>query len=92
MSIKGDNKRIAKNTIFLYIRTIIVLFVSLYTSRLVLQALGETDLGIYNLVGGIVALMAFCRQRKQKQQVGLLRMNLVWEANRQNCQGYTPSA
>ena len=66
MSIKGDNKRIAKNTIFLYIRTIIVLFVSLYTSRLVLQALGETDLGIYNLVGGIVALMAFLQTAQTK--------------------------
>ena len=39
---------------------------SLYTSRLVLQALGETDLGIYNLVGGIVALMAFLQSAQTK--------------------------
>ena len=66
MSIKAENSRIAKNTLSLYIRTIIVLFVSLYTSRLVLQALGETDLGIYNLVGGIVSLMAFLQAAQTK--------------------------
>ena len=55
----NDNKRIAKNTIYLYARTIVVLFVSLYTSRLVLQALGEIDMGIYNVVAGIVMLMTF---------------------------------
>ena len=53
------NRRIAKNTIFLYIRTIIVLLVTLYTSRLVFQALGVTDMGIFNVVGGIVTLMTF---------------------------------
>ena len=58
MSISA-NKRIAKNTLFIYIRTIVVLIVSLYTSRLVLEALGAEDLGIYNVVGGIVALMSF---------------------------------
>ena len=66
MSIKSENSRIAKNTISLYIRTVIVMFVSLYTSRLVLQALGETDLGIYNLVGGIVSLMAFLQAAQTK--------------------------
>ena len=66
MSIKAENSRIAKNTLSLYIRTVIVLFVSLYTSRLVLQALGETDLGIYNLVGGIVSLMAFLQAAQTK--------------------------
>lgn len=61
-----DNKRIAKNTIYLYIRTLVVMIVALYTSRLVLQALGETDLGIYNLVGGIVALMAFLQSAQTR--------------------------
>lgn len=59
MTIQENNKRLAKNTFYLYIRTIVVMFISLYTSRVVLKALGETDLGIYNLVGGIVSLMAF---------------------------------
>lgn len=57
----SSNRRIAKNTVLLYIRTIIVLFLSLYTSRQILKALGAEDLGIYNVVGGIVALMAFFR-------------------------------
>lgn len=52
------NQRIAKNTTFLYIRTIIILLVSLYTSRVILEALGVTDLGIYNVVGGIVTLVS----------------------------------
>lgn len=59
MTIQENNKRLAKNTFYLYIRTFIVMFISLYTSRVVLKVLGETDLGIYNLVGGIVSLMAF---------------------------------
>lgn len=53
------NKRIAKNTIMLYIRTFLIMFVSLYTSRIILQALGESDFGIYTLVGGFVALLTF---------------------------------
>ena len=54
-----NNKRIAKNTLFLYFRTFIIMLISLYTSRAVLEALGETDFGIYNLVGGIVVLFSF---------------------------------
>lgn len=59
MNSASNNKRIAKNTIYLYIRTIIVLLTMLYISRLVLNALGANDLGIYNIVGGVVALMSF---------------------------------
>ncbi len=59
MSATSDNKRIAKNTVLLYLRTIVVLAISLYTSRVLLKALGVEDLGIYNVVGGIVALLAF---------------------------------
>ena len=59
MELTSDNKRIAKNTLFLYIRTIVILLISLYTSRVVLETLGEVDFGIYNLVGGIVVLFAF---------------------------------
>lgn len=58
-SIAENNKRIAKNTVFLYVRMIIMLLVSLYTSRMVLKLLGVTDLGIYNIVGGIVGLLGF---------------------------------
>ena len=54
-----NNKRIAKNALYLYCRTFVIMLISLYTSRAVLDALGETDFGIYNLVGGIVVLFAF---------------------------------
>ena len=64
--ISNNNRRIAKNTLLLYVRTIIVLIISLYTSRLILKALGAEDLGIYNVVGGIVALMAFFRASLSK--------------------------
>ena len=54
-----DNKKIARNTVFLYIRMAIVLFISLYTTRLVLSTLGIVDYGIYNVVGGFVTLFSF---------------------------------
>ena len=53
-----NNKRIAKNTLLLYFRMIITMLVSLFTSRVVLDALGETDYGIYNVVGGIVTMFS----------------------------------
>lgn len=55
----SGNKRIARNTAFLYIRMIFVLFVSLYTTRVVLNALGVVDYGIYSVVGGFVAMFTF---------------------------------
>jgi O-antigen/teichoic acid export membrane protein len=54
----ADNKRIAKNTVLLYIRTIVIMVVSLYTSRVVLAALGVDDYGIFNAVGGVVAMFS----------------------------------
>lgn len=54
-----SNKRIAKNTILLYVRMFFVMCIQLYTSRVVLQALGVEDYGIYNVVGGIVTMFAF---------------------------------
>ena len=54
-----NNKRIAKNTLFLYMRMLLIMGVTLYTSRIVLQVLGVEDFGIYNVVGGIVALLGF---------------------------------
>lgn len=55
-SVSDNNRRIAKNTLFLYIRMIVIMFVSLYTSRVILQSLGVENYGIYNLVGGIAAM------------------------------------
>lgn len=55
----SNNKRIAKNTLFLYIRMIVVLLISLYTTRVILNVLGVVDYGIYNVVAGFVSLFAF---------------------------------
>ena len=52
------NKRIAKNTLHLYIRMFIMMGVSLYTSRVVLQTLGVDDFGLYNIVGGVAVLFS----------------------------------
>ena len=51
-----NNKRIAKNTLLLYFRMLFMMVVSLYTSRVILNALGVEDFGIYNVVGGVVAM------------------------------------
>ena len=55
----ADNRRIAKNTIFLYIRMILVMLVGLYTSRVVLKTLGIEDFGLYNVVGGVVTMFTY---------------------------------
>ena len=51
-----SNKLIAKNTVLLYFRTLLILFVSIYTSRVVLNTLGVEDYGIYQAVGGVIAM------------------------------------
>lgn len=55
----SNSKRIAINSLALYIRMFVLMIVSLYTTRIVLKQLGVTDYGIYNVVGGIVTFMAF---------------------------------
>ena len=57
--LNSDNKRIAKNTAYMYIRMFVTMLIGLYTSRAVLSALGFEDYGLYNVVGGIIALFAF---------------------------------
>lgn len=59
VNIASNNKRIAKNTLLLYFRQLFTMAVSLYTSRIVLNALGVDDYGIYNVVGGVVLMFAF---------------------------------
>ena len=56
---QSNNKRIAKNTMMLYIRMFVMMAVSLFTSRIILQVLGETDYGIYNIIGGVVIFFSF---------------------------------
>lgn len=55
----SNNRRIAKNTLFLYIRMLLVMAVTLYTSRVILTALGVEDFGIYNVVGGLSSSFVF---------------------------------
>ena len=59
MAFALDNKRIAKNTIALYARTIITMIISFFTARVTLQVLGIDDYGLNNLVGSVVALFSF---------------------------------
>ena len=55
----ANNKRLAKNTALLYFRMLLMMAVSLYTSRIVLITLGIEDFGIYNVVGGVVTMFSF---------------------------------
>lgn len=54
-----NNKRIAKNTVFLYFRMLLVMGVALYTTRVIFRVLGAEDMGIYNVVGGLTVSFAF---------------------------------
>ena len=54
----SSNKRLAKNTITLYVRTVVVMIISLYTSRIILKSLGIEDYGTYNVIGGFVAMFS----------------------------------
>jgi O-antigen/teichoic acid export membrane protein len=58
-NLNENNKRIAKNTLMLYIRMMFTMGVSLYTSRVVLNRLGVEDYGIYSVVGGIISMISF---------------------------------
>ena len=55
----ANTKRIAKNTMMLYFRQILIMFAGLYTVRVVLNALGSEDYGIYNVVAGVVTMFSF---------------------------------
>jgi Na+-driven multidrug efflux pump len=54
-----DSKKIAKNTIMLYFRMFFMMAISLYTSRIVLHALGASDIGIQNVVGSVIGMISF---------------------------------
>lgn len=55
----SSTKRLAKNTAYLYARMLFTMFITLYTSRVILKSLGVSDFGVYNVVGGIVTFMNF---------------------------------
>ena len=54
-----SSSRLMKNTILLYFRMTLLMCINLYTSRIVLEALGVEDFGIYNVVGGVVVMLGF---------------------------------
>lgn len=58
-TISENNKRIAKNTLLLYFRMFFIMAVTLYTSRIILNELGVEDFGIYNVIGGMIAMFGF---------------------------------
>lgn len=55
----SNSKRIAKNSLFLYVRMAVLMLISIFTSRVLLEKLGVDDFGIYNVVGGVAVLFAF---------------------------------
>jgi len=57
--LEDSNKRIAKNTVIVYVELFVTIIINLALSRLVLQALGASDFGLYNVVGGVIAMFTF---------------------------------
>lgn len=57
--VSSNNRRIVKNTMMLYFRMLLIMFVGLYTSRIVLATLGISDYGLYNVVGGVIGMFGF---------------------------------
>lgn len=57
--IAANNKRILKNSLYLYLRMFLTMAIGVYTTRIVLRTLGEVDFGLYGVVGGLVYMLAF---------------------------------
>ena len=66
-TLSANSKRIARNTLLLYIRMLFIMAVTLYTSRVVLNTLGIDDYGIFNVVGGIIAMFAFMNNAMESE-------------------------
>lgn len=79
MNNSSKSKKIAKNTIALYVRMVIVTLVGLYTSRVILKGLGIDDFGLYNVVGGVVSLFAFFRSSMERCTQRFLNVEMVKE-------------
>ena len=83
-NLQSKNKKLAKNTLSMYFRMLFLMFISFYTSRIVLQALGIEAFGIYNVVGGVVVMFTFINaamttstQRYFSYELGLPNGNLA---------------
>ena len=87
----SSNKRIAKNTIALYLRQIVVLSVSLYTYRIILANLGVVDFGIYSVVGGVVAMFSLLSNSMSTATTRFLTFDLGKGDSKQVCQTFNLS-
>jgi len=72
----STTKRIAKNTMLLYIRMFVMMGVSLYTSRIVLDVLGTSDYGLNNIINGIVVMFSFLNTAMLSSTQRFLNFNL----------------
>lgn len=80
----SDGKRIAKNTLVLYLRMLIVTIVGLFTSRIILSALGIEDFGLFSVVGGVVSLFTFFRSSMEKCTQRFLNVEMTKPEGRVN--------
>lgn len=80
----SSSKRIAKNTIALYMRMLVVTLVGLYTSRVILSALGIEDYGLFSVVGGVVSLFTFFRSSMEKCTQRFLNIEMTKPNGRLN--------
>lgn len=88
---RSKTQRIAKNTGFLYLRMILVMVVSLYTSRVVLRSLGFDDFGIYNVVGSVVVFLGFLQAALRNATFRYIAYELGREVDSQLCIVYSMS-
>ena len=91
MKQNNTTKRIAKNTLMLYFRQILIMIVSLYTVRVVLNTLGAEDYGIYNVVAGVVVLFSFVNNAMATSTQRFLNFNLGKEDTEKTQQTYSAS-
>lgn len=91
MSSTINSKRIAKNTLYLYLRMLLVMVVSLFTVRVVLNALGPEDYGIFNVVGGVVAMFAFLTSTLTSASLRFFSYNIGINNNEKLSQYFTMS-
>lgn len=91
MEENNTTKRIAKNTLMLYFRQILIMIVSLYTVRVVLNTLGAEDYGIYNVVAGVVVLFSFVNNAMATATQRFLNFNLGKSDAKKTQQTYSAS-
>lgn len=73
---EGNNKRIVKNTLFLYLRMLMTMCISFFTTRVILDKLGVSDYGIYNVVGGFISMFTLLNSILQTGTRRFLALNL----------------